>query len=47
VPIAIAPILAFRWSRRGIGRELTEERDPPEHVVDTMTAFVHHGMGGQ
>lgn len=37
--MGIGDFLGMRWV-------LWEERDPPAHVIDTMTALIHHGMGG-
>jgi hypothetical protein len=37
--MGIGDFLGMRWV-------LWEERDPPAHVIDTMTALIHHGMEG-
>jgi AcrR family transcriptional regulator len=37
--MGIGDFLGMRWV-------LWEERDPPAHVIDAMTAFIHHGMEG-
>jgi AcrR family transcriptional regulator len=37
--MGIGDFLGMRWV-------LWEERDPPPHVIDTMTALIHHGIEG-
>jgi AcrR family transcriptional regulator len=37
--MGIGDFLGMRWV-------LWEERDLPAHVIEAMTAFIHHGMGG-
>jgi AcrR family transcriptional regulator len=37
--MGIGDFLGMRWV-------LWEERDPPAHVIDTMTALIHHGIEG-
>jgi len=37
--MGIGDFLGMRWV-------LWEERDLPDHVLDTMTALIHHGMAG-
>jgi hypothetical protein len=37
--MGIGDFLGTRWV-------LWEERDPPAHVIEAMTTFIHHGMEG-